>query len=157
MKKVFYLISVLIMVFAVSNVSMAAEVAVDKISIQNASAQDVFGITILENGDSRVTPGKVFTEGYDDGSSLPVLLSYPKAMTYPKWAVRQGWQGVVTLALEILPNGQVGRLMVMKSSGRKTLDNSASDAVKTWKFQPAMKEGKPVVSCIQIPVKFELQ
>lgn len=121
------------------------------------NSPDVFGLTLLKSGEVRVKAGKVFTEGYDEGFSLPYVISYPKSLRYPAWAIRQGWHGTTVLALEVLPTGAVGRTMVMKSAGKNILDKAALKAVAGWTFQPAMKNGEPVVSCIQVPVSFELQ
>ncbi len=143
--------------FVFSSAAPAQERAAEPMMTSGQNASDVFGLTVLGNGELQVNPGKVFTEGYDDGASLPYLTSHAKSVEYPAWAVRQGWQGMTTLALEILPSGEVGRTMVMKSSGKNILDKAALKAVKSWKFQPAMKNGKGVVSCIQVPVSFELK
>jgi len=39
----------------------------------------------------------------------------------------------------------------------KGLDEKAMDAVKTWRFEPATKEGAPVAIQIQIEVTFRLK
>jgi TonB family protein len=36
------------------------------------------------------------------------------------------------------------------------LDQKALDAVKQWKFEPAMKDGKPVAVQINVEVNFRL-
>jgi len=36
------------------------------------------------------------------------------------------------------------------------LDQSVIDTVRTWKFKPAMKEGKPVPAKISVQVTFNL-
>ena len=61
------------------------------------------------------------------------------------------------IAVEILTDGSVGRFYVMQSTGHHSLDEAATQAVKSWKFHPAMRNGKPVVECIQVPVVFKLQ
>lgn len=136
---------------ALANESITAAPAV------SSDSSGAFGLTLLKSGELRVKAGKVFTTGYDEGFSLPHVISYPKSLRYPAWAIRQGWEGTTVLALEILPNGKVGRTMVMKSAGKNILDKAALKAVAGWTFQPAMKNGEPVVSCIQVPVSFELQ
>lgn len=120
-------------------------------------AQDTFGVTIFPNGTLSVKPGAVFSVGKHEGMELPYLLSASKSITYPRWAVRQGWQGQMNIALEILPNGHVGRIKTMKSTGHKMLDEAGEKAVKSWKFHPATKDGKSVVTCIQVPISFYLQ
>lgn len=117
-----------------------------------------FEITITRDGQTVPQPGPVFTGGTEPkGMSLPYLLSNPRPIPYPRWAVRQGWRGTFILAVEILPTGAVGRWKVMQSTGYRLLDEVATKAVREWRFHPATEEGKPVVSCIQIPVHFKLQ
>jgi protein TonB len=36
------------------------------------------------------------------------------------------------------------------------LDEKAVEAVRNWKFQPALKDGKPVAVAINVMVKFVL-
>ena len=147
-------------IFILSIHSLSAEetARVDAVpaAIQGSPA-NTFGLTVTGDGKLIVRPGRVFTEGGDySGMILPYLLSNPKPIPYPRWAVRQGWQGRFVIAIEVLVNGSVGRFKVMKSTGHTLLDESATNAVRIWKFSPAAKNGKPVVTCIQIPVVFQL-
>jgi protein TonB len=89
--------------------------------------------------------------------TLPYLVSIPKPVHYPKSAIRQGWEGEVVTALEILPDGSVGRSGLAESSGYDVLDQTALREAKTWQFSPALKNGKPITEYIQIPIKFKLQ
>jgi periplasmic protein TonB len=75
---------------------------------------------------------------------------------YPSLARKMGHEGVVLLAAEILSDGRVGQLVVKKSSGFPTLDQSALDAVRRWKFIPAKWMGKAVSAWVDVPVKFRL-
>ena len=52
-------------------------------------------------------------------------------------------------------DGSVGALSVSKSL-EESLDRSAVRAVRTWKFDPATRVGKPVVVVVEINVDFEL-
>lgn len=122
----------------------------------NPAASNPFTM-IVGNGQMIAKPGPVFTEGGDYRDiQLPYLISTPEPIAYPRWAVRQGWQGKFSIALEILTDGKVGRFKVMKSTGHKMLDDAATSAVRQWIFHPATKDGKPVLTCIQIPVVFQL-
>lgn len=104
-----------------------------------------------------IVPEKIFTEVMEPGITLPYLKSDPKTIQYPRWAVQRDWKGELLMAVEVLSNGNVGRYQVMKSTGVKMLDESAAKAIKTWKFHPGKKNGKPAVMCIQVPVTFELE
>jgi TonB family protein len=75
---------------------------------------------------------------------------------YPSLARKMGHEGIVLLAAEILSDGRVGQLVVKKSSGYLTLDQSALDAVRRWKFIPARWMGKAVSAWVDVPVKFRL-
>lgn len=85
------------------------------------------------------------------------LISTPDAIPYPKKAVRRGWEGRVVLTYEVLPDGSVGRVELTQSSGRVLLDEAAREAVKKWKFQPALKGGQPVKDVVETPVTFKLE
>lgn len=102
-------------------------------------------------------PGKVFTTGSQGADfELPFFKKSPKPIRYPRWALKQGWQGKLVVAVEILPDGAVGRWQVMRSTGHRSLDEAAVEAMRSWRFEPAKFRGKPVVSCIQIPVRFRV-
>ena len=102
-------------------------------------------------------PGKVFTTGSQEADfELPFLKKSPEPIRYPRWALKQGWQGELVAAVEILPDGAVGRWQVMRSTGHRSLDDAAVKAMRSWRFEPARFHGKPVVSCIQIPVRFKV-
>jgi len=76
---------------------------------------------------------------------------------YPSIARMRGYEGMVLLTAEIFTDGGVGNLKVKKSSGYEVLDRSAVKAVKTWKFEPGTKSGKPVSMWVDVPVKFILK
>ena len=54
-------------------------------------------------------------------------------------------------------DGTVGAVEVKSSSGYPRLDQAALDAVKTWRFNPAARNGKTVDEWYQVPVPFKLQ
>ncbi|MDD4355923.1 MAG: energy transducer TonB [Smithellaceae bacterium] len=73
---------------------------------------------------------------------------------YPEVARQQGYEGIVLIGAEILVNGRVGEAVIRKSSGYAVLDQSAIQAVKAWKFEPAKKSGIPYKTWAELPVKF---
>lgn len=126
--------------------------------IQN-SVPAQFSVTVLGNGQLVIQPGEVFTEGeLKPGASLPYLISVPRLISYPEKAFAQGWEGRAVIAAEILTDGSVGLYQVMETSGHELLDETAVQAVKSWKFHPAVdKDGQTFRECIQIPVRFQLR
>lgn len=93
--------------------------------------------------------------GRSASGAIPQYGSNPLPV-YPSLARKMGHEGVVLLAAEILSDGRVGQLVVKKSSGFPTLDQTALDAVQRWKFIPARWMGKAVSAWVDVPVKFRL-
>lgn len=154
--------SLSVLVLALSLVTSAGY-AMERLSVEPALtpsetvSSDAFRAIVTGDGKLLMKPGAVFSDGgKHEGMELPYLLSNPKPINYPRWALRQGWQGDFSIAVEILTDGRTGRYKVMQSTGYEILDEAATEAVKTWVFHPAMKDGQPVVTCIQIPVRFQI-
>jgi TonB family protein len=64
-------------------------------------------------------------------------------------------QGTVTLKTTIDADGRPSGTKIVKSL-RSDLDWRAIETVNTWKFRPAMKDGKPVPFTMSIDVDFRL-
>jgi periplasmic protein TonB len=75
---------------------------------------------------------------------------------YPASEIRAEHSGTVLLSVEILPNGRVGEIRLVQSSGYTKLDQSALREARKWRFVPGSRDGVPVVRWKQVPVKFEL-
>ncbi len=76
---------------------------------------------------------------------------------YPLIARRRGFQGTVVLEVMVKPNGRVGELRVLKSSGYKVLDRAASASVRDWIFIPAIKGNEKIEMWVRVPVSFQLK
>jgi TonB family protein len=81
---------------------------------------------------------------------------YQPTPTYPEVARHNGWEGTVTLRLELLADGTVGDVQVGRSSGHDVLDIAAQEAAKTWKHVPATQEGTPVTRWAEMSLTFKL-
>lgn len=77
-------------------------------------------------------------------------------INYPQAAKRLRLSGSLMLKIQILKNGRVGEIEVLKGSGMRILDKAAIESVKTWLFYPATKNGTPVNSRIKVPITFKL-
>lgn len=76
--------------------------------------------------------------------------------SYPWLARRMGIEGRVVLQVEILQNGNAGRIEVRQSSGHELLDQAAIKAVGGWSFEPARIAGSPITAWADVPISFRL-
>ena len=88
---------------------------------------------------------------------LPPQKIYSPSPEYPWKAKRNNWEGTVRLRAEVLANGKIGEVLIINSSGYEILDRAAREALKTWRFKPALKIGSPVICYAEIPVCFRLE
>ncbi|NLW96869.1 energy transducer TonB [Luteimonas wenzhouensis] len=88
-----------------------------------------------------------------DREAQPLTRAVP---AYPDTARRAGAEGTVVLQVEVDANGRPGDITVARRSGSRELDRAAEQAVRSWTFEPAMRDGKPVASTVQVPVDFHL-
>lgn len=63
-------------------------------------------------------------------------------------------KGVVVMLVGINTKGHVGLVHVLRSSNQ-AFENSAVSTVKTWKFNPAKKDGKSVPVQVTVEMKFQ--
>ena len=75
---------------------------------------------------------------------------------YPWQARRMGIEGRVVLHVEILQNGNTGRIEIRQSSGHELLDQAAIRAVGDWRFDPARAAGTPITAWADVPISFRL-
>ncbi len=75
---------------------------------------------------------------------------------YPQTARRQGWEGTVVLRLTIDAGGGVKKVTTQTSSGFPALDQSATQSVKTWRFDPARDGEFRITTVVDLPIRFDL-
>jgi protein TonB len=76
---------------------------------------------------------------------------------YPQMSRRLGEQGTVVLRVMISPDGRAGEIQLSKSSGHARLDRAAIEAVREWRFVPALKGGRPVAAWYEWRWEFRLE
>jgi len=96
--------------------------------------------------------GGVFRVG--GGVSPPRALDTPDP-EYSEEARKAKYQGTCVLWLIVGPDGRPRDIKIARSLGLG-LDEKAIEAVRNWKFEPAMKDGKPVAVQINVEVSFRL-
>jgi protein TonB len=75
---------------------------------------------------------------------------------YPETARRAGWEGRVTVRVEVSADGLPISVALQKSSGYGVLDQAALRAVKSWRFQPRTMGGVAMAGTVDVPVNFTL-
>ena len=78
------------------------------------------------------------------------------APDYPAQAVRQGWQGTVLLRVRVLASGTVEAIEVIRSSGKKLLDDAAIETVQRWVFAPSTRGSAAIDGFATVPIEFKL-
>lgn len=53
-----------------------------------------------------------------------------------------------------LPPMDAPRVEVARKSGSRLLDRAAVDAVRKWRFSPAMQDGRKIAAAVEVPVDF---
>lgn len=124
-------------------------------------------VTDPQPGDVQVDPPADTPTG-PTGPVLPVdageplqgaRLEYAAAPppSYPPEALRRELQGTVMLEVLVDVDGRPLEVTVSRSSGHRVLDLAARRQVlSTWRFRPAMRDGRPVQAIGLVPVEFAL-
>ena len=86
--------------------------------------------------------------------SQPVLIHQVPAR-YTAAMRAAGLSGIVTVRLRVDPQGNPSHIKVIDTKGTG-LEESAIEAVRQYKYKPAMANGQPVVATITVEVHFDL-
>jgi periplasmic protein TonB len=98
------------------------------------------------------TGGGVFRVG--GGVSAPVVVYKPEP-EYSEEARKVKHQGVVLIQMVVGADGRPRDMRVVRPLGMG-LDEKALEAVKTWRFEPAKKDGQNVAVLVTAEVQFTL-
>jgi len=96
--------------------------------------------------------GGVFRVGGGVSAPRPIFAPDPE---YSEEARKAKYQGTCVLWLIVGSDGKTRDIRVMQTLGLG-LDEKAIEAVKQWRFEPAMKDGKPVAVQVNVEVTFRL-
>ena len=88
--------------------------------------------------------------------NTPTLLAPAVAPTYPLAARQLGEQGTTVLRVTVDAIGRVSAASVVTTSGSPRLDTAALEAVQKWRYTPAVRNGLPVATELDVPVTFAM-
>ena len=95
----------------------------------------------------------VFEVAELDEQPKPIIRIAP---SYPSKLMRAGIQGRVLVIFIVDEQGNIRNARVAESQYPE-FSESALAAVRSWKFQPGKKDGKPVKTRVRIPLSFSLR
>lgn len=75
---------------------------------------------------------------------------------YPLDAKRKNIQGKVLVQVTVKSDGSAKEVIIARSSGYKSLDEAAIEAVRQWRFIPARKGSQSVQANVIVPVEFKI-
>lgn len=85
----------------------------------------------------------------------PPVLLFQVPPVYTDAARRQGLQGEVVLAVQVDERGSPASIQVVRSL-EPGLDQRAVEAVRKWRFRPALLDAQPVPEVVRVQVGFHL-
>jgi TonB family protein len=130
--------------------SSEAVVGPAKTSGSTNAAVPAGGLVVTENG-KVVYRSPNSARARTAGDRLPIHRVEPE---YPADARAQRIQGSVVLDVQVLDSGNVGTIGVV--SGDPLLTQAAVDAVKQWRYQPDVANGRGTESQTRVTVKFTM-
>jgi len=92
-----------------------------------------------------------------DAALPPVPLKRIKTITptFPAEAKKTGASGWVEVTFTVAPTGKVENVKVTDSEPKSVFDFAAVQAVEQWRFEPPMRDGKPVSQLTKIKLRFD--
>ena len=92
------------------------------------------------------------------GETAPSAIAYGSRtqVAYPIEALRNREQGTVVLSVLVGADGSVLGVEIERSSGSRSLDRAAREAVAKWRFHPATRNGVAHSAWASVPVTFNL-
>jgi TonB family protein len=90
-----------------------------------------------------------------DASSADTPEARLPAPTYPKQALSQRTSGKVVLLIDLDATGRPTHVEVAESEPAGVFDAATVETAYQWRFDPEIRDGKPVPSRVRVPVTFE--
>ena len=115
--------------------------------------------TVAPVPQARTTTSRVnaMATGTTSGSAATIAFESATPPAYPLQALRGGTQGTVTLKVLVDPSGKPVEVLIARSSGSRLLDDAArAHVLATWRFHPAMRDGRAIEAWAMVPVRFDL-
>jgi protein TonB len=125
-----------------------------------ASATSEGATTVADgagDGLSSIEPGAPPEPGSGGAGGMgPRAIEAPEP-EYPKLSIRLGEEGRVGCVIEVDESGRVTSVVVTTGSGHPRLDRAALEALQSWRFDPARRDGVAIAARVPHVVVFRLR
>ncbi|MBS1158227.1 MAG: hypothetical protein H6R15_646 [Proteobacteria bacterium] len=109
------------------------------------------------SGPTTDSPGHAKADSTNTGDNRQPYVVFGPRPNYPPEARAGGREGKVRVKVLIAENGTPGEVQLAESSGNTSLDEAALTTLRRWRFQPALRNGQPVLAWVTVPVIFSLR
>jgi TonB family protein len=89
------------------------------------------------------------------GLVLPEKIYAPDPV-YPPMLKEAGWSGTCSIGLYIDESGNIGKVWVIRSTGKPEADQAAIEAAWASQWKPATQNGVPIAKKISITYEYEI-
>jgi TonB family protein len=125
----------------------------------------MFSFTLAQNTTSGPTPTSQAPE--NSASTAPpdsrsLLFRTIVSINYPQAAQDSGTGGLVVVRMTVTESGDVENAdivnadSVLAGAATESIEHAATEAIKQWKFQPYIKDGKPVKASTKLGIRFTI-
>lgn len=87
----------------------------------------------------------------------PPVVTHKVEPVYPAHAGRKNIQGLVMVSLYVSEEGRPYNATIEEAEPAGVFEAAVLEALKQWRFKPALKAGRPVVVRLSVPIRFELR
>lgn len=102
------------------------------------------------------TASKAGKASAPDSKPMPPRVLYAPDPAYPPEAFHAKYQGTCVLNLTVGVDGLPRDIKVARGLGMG-LDESAVATARTWRYEPALKDGKPMEVQVQVKIRFRIR
>jgi TonB family protein len=131
---------------------------------EDEEAAETIDIPTFEHVQVEDTGSSVFSDlgpiggdetGDEQGLTPPEKISAPDP-AYPPMLKEAGWSGTCSIGLYIDESGNIGKVWVIRSTGKAEADQAAIDAAWASQWRPATQNGVPIAKKISITYEFQI-
>ena len=134
-----------------------AETAAPPVNVNEPPAEKSAAAPAPASGATTDSPGHAKADSTNTGDNRQPSVVFGPRPSYPPEARAGGREGKVRVKVLIAENGTPGEVQLAESSGSTSLDEAALTALRRWRFQPALRNGQPVLAWVTVPVVFSLR